>query len=147
MGEFGGSPQAPSKALLDSPPAGTGGKIWAHVQDKEGRGLQWPLRGGDVQMAWCNPLKGARRLPDGTGSGQVTWRGPWVFLGEDMTSCALMDWGLKPWESAPWLGHLGSVELLGQEALRPRWIRDLELAISSLHSWFSSLDCCEDQMK
>lgn len=72
---------------------------------------------GDVQMAWSNPLKRARMLPEETGSGQVTWRGPWVFPGEDMTSCALRSWGLKPWEGALWLRHLGSVELLRQGAL------------------------------
>lgn len=44
----------------------------------------------------CDPLKGDRRLADRTGSVQVTWRDPWVFPGADMTSCALMDWGLRP---------------------------------------------------
>ena len=79
-------------------------------------------------MAWGDPLKGAGRLAERTGSGQLTWRGPWAFPGEDMTSCALTDWGLKPCGSTPWLGHLGSGELWGQEALGPRWICDLELA-------------------
>lgn len=35
--------------------------------------------------------KGARRLAEGTGSGQVTWKDLWVFIGEVMTSCALMN--------------------------------------------------------
>lgn len=56
-------------------------------------------------MAWGDPLKGGRRLAERIGSGQVSWRGPWVFLGEDMTSRALTDRGLKPRGSTPWLGH------------------------------------------